>query len=96
MPRNLKEKPLNADVNSELRDEFFDQVKSRGYVQKRAIEAALQLFVSLPREVQAKALDGTFGKDPILGLLNYVLDNEINQIRQKIVTQLEDAKASSV
>ena len=95
MPRNSKEKLLSADVDSELRDKFFEQVKNRAFIKKRAIAAALELWLSLPREVQAKALDGAFGNNAISGLLNYILDNEINQIRKEILTQLEAAKAPS-
>lgn len=95
MPRNANEKLLSADVDSKLRDEFYKQVENRGFIKKRAIAAALQLWLSLPREVQARALDGAFGNDVISDILNYILNNEITQIRKEILTQLEAAKAPS-
>lgn len=54
MAYNKDEKTLAADIKISVLEEFEKQWKARGQLQKRAVEAALRLWVSLPWDLQAK------------------------------------------
>ncbi len=54
-------KNLGGMINSELVDIFTEQTDVRGNKKKRAIEAAVRLWISLPEEVQSKILSQSKG-----------------------------------
>lgn len=96
MPNNTKEKPLGAELDSELVDAFLKQVESRGFKKKRALGGALKVWISLPTEIQAKTLDDAFGENVFSGLLHYLINNEISQMGVELRTQLQNAKTPAI
>ena len=84
MPRNSKEKMLSADVDSAVVDRFFEQVESRGFVKKRALRGAIELWLSLPEGVQAHILTGECGEDVLAGVVKYIFRNRMDAIREKL------------
>ncbi len=95
MAKNNQEKLLSADIDSKLVDKFLSQMETRGFKKKRSVAAAIQLWISLPSELQAKAMAGALGEDVFSGLLHYLIDNEISQIRAKFLSQLQTVEIPS-
>ncbi len=83
MVRNVKEKLLSADLDSALVDRFYEQVESRGFKKKRALQGAVALWVSLPVGLQAHVLAGECGEDVLAGTIKYILRNQMDDLREK-------------
>ncbi|GEM_PF-3728206 len=78
------EKTLAADIRISLLDEFERQWKVRGQIQKRAVAAALQLWISLPEDMQAKFISQELGGDDFWGLVRQIVDERIKFVQQAI------------
>ncbi len=76
------EKTLSADVKISLADEFERQWKARGQIQKRAVAAALRLWISLPEDLQAKLVSQELGENDFLSLVREIVDERMQFIRQ--------------
>lgn len=77
MAYHKNEKTLAADVKISLLDAFEKQWKSRGQVQKRAVAAALHLWVSLPEDLQARLISQELGENDFLSLVRQIVDEYI-------------------
>lgn len=75
------EKTLSADVKISLVDAFEKQWKARGQIQKRAVEAALQLWISLPEDLQAKLISQELGENDFLSIVRQIVDERIELMR---------------
>lgn len=84
MPRNSNEKGLGADLDSQLVDEFRKQVENRGVTMKRALTAAVELWLSLPYEVQTPVLIRECGENVFLGILEFIANNRVDELREKL------------
>ena len=71
------EKTLAADVKISLFDAFEKQWKARGQVQKRAVEAALHMWISLPEDLQARLISRELGENDFLSLVRKIVDEHI-------------------
>jgi len=60
-----------------LLDAFEKQWKSRGKVQKRAVAAALHLWISLPEDLQARLISQELGENDFLSLVRQIVDEHI-------------------
>ena len=78
------EKTLVADINVSLIDAFEKQWKARGQVQKRAVAAALRLWVSLPEDLQAKLISQELGENDFISLVRQIVDECIELSRQAV------------
>jgi hypothetical protein len=78
------EKTLAADVKTSLVDAFEKQWKARGQVQKRAVAAALRLWVSLPEDLQAKLISEELGENDFISLVRQIVDERIELRRQAV------------
>jgi len=77
MAYNKNEKTLAADIKNFLLDAFEKQWKSRGQVQKRAVAAALHLWISLPEDLQARLISQELGENDFLSLVRQIVDEHI-------------------
>lgn len=77
MAYNKNEKTLAADVKISLLDAFEKQWKSRGQVQKRAVAAALHMWISLPEDLQARLISQELGENDFLSLVRQIVDEHI-------------------
>ena len=77
MAYKKNEKTLSADVSISIADAFEKQWKSRGQVQKRAVEAALRLWLSLPQDLQASLISQELGENDFLRLVRQIVDERI-------------------
>jgi len=75
------EKTLSADVKISLVDAFEKQWKARGQIQKRAVAAALRLWISLPEDLQARLISQELGENDFLSLVRQIVDERIQLIR---------------
>jgi len=71
------EKTLSADVKISLANAFEKQWKARWQVQKRAVEAALRLWISLPEDLQARLISKQLGENDFLSLVRQIVDEHI-------------------
>lgn len=71
------EKTLAADVKTSLLDDFAKQWKARGQIQKRAVAAALRLWISLPEDLQARLISQELGENDFLSLVRQIVDERI-------------------
>lgn len=71
------EKTLSADVKISLVDDFEKQWKARGQIQKRAVAAALRLWISLPEDLQARLISQELGENDFLSLVRQIVDEHI-------------------
>ncbi len=78
-----KEKLLSADLDADTVDRFCQQVESRGFKKKRALSAAVRLWLSIPNELQAHIMSGECGDDVLGGLLKYIAGNRIDVLRRE-------------
>jgi len=78
------EKTLAADVKISLLDAFGKQWKGRGQIQKRAVAAALRLWISLPEDLQAKLISQELGKNDFLSLVRQIVDERIHLSRRPV------------
>ena len=78
------EKTLAADVKISLVDVFEKQWKARGQVQKRAVAAALRLWVSLPEDLQAKLISQELGENDFISLIRQIVDEHIELSQQAV------------
>ena len=86
MPRNSNEKLLSGGLDSKLIEEFSRQVKEHGFVKKRALRGAVELWLSLPEGLQVHILSGKCGKDVLAGAMKYLFRNHLDAIREKFET----------
>ncbi len=77
MAYKKNEKTLAADVKISLLDAFEKQWKSRGQIQKRAVAAALHLWISLPEDLQARLISQELGENNFLSLVRQIVDERI-------------------
>lgn len=84
MARNPKEKLLSAELAAELVEKFAEQVKNHGFKQKRALQGAVELWLSLPASLQAHILSGECGEDVLAGMIRYIVTNRIDALREKL------------
>ncbi len=62
-------------------DAFEKQWKSRGQIQKRAVAAAVRLWISLPEDLQARLISQELGENDFLSLVRQIVDERIQLIR---------------
>ena len=79
MVRAKNEKLLSGDVDSKIVDKFLKQVDSRGFKKKRALAAAVQLWMELPEEVQAKQLNQSLESNTFVELVRQIADEQIKK-----------------
>ena len=84
MAYKKNEKTLSADVNLSITEAFEKQWKARGQVQKRAVEAALRLWLSLPEHLQARLISQELGENDFLGLVREIVDERIRLSRRTL------------
>jgi len=84
MAYKKNEKTLAADIKISLVNDFNKQWKARGQIQKRAVEAALRLWISLPEDLQARLISQELGKNDFLGLVRQIVDEHIQLSRQTL------------
>ena len=77
-------KTLAADVKISLLNVFEKQWKARGQIQKRAVEAALRLWISLHQDLQARLISQELGENDFLNLVRQIVDEHIQLIRQTL------------
>ena len=77
MAYNKNVKTLAAGVKISLLDAFAKQLKARGQVQKRAVAAALHLWISLPEDLQARLIGQELGENDFLSLVRQIVDEHI-------------------
>ncbi len=95
MANKGKEKLLSAEIDSELVERFVAQTEARGYLKKRALRAALEIYLSLPREVQGHILTNGCPEDFVNEALNYILNSEIHAIRAKLEQKLDSLRSQA-
>jgi len=83
MPRNAKQKLLSADLDSAVVERFYEQVENRGFKKKRALQGAVEFWLSLPVGLQAHILTGECGQDVLAGAIKYILRNQMDELREK-------------
>jgi hypothetical protein len=71
------ERTLAADIKISVLNKFEKQWKARGQVQKRAVEAALRLWTSLPEDLQARLLAGGSGDEDFVSVVQQIVDRRI-------------------
>ena len=77
MPYKKDEKTLAADIKISLLNAFEKQWKARGQIQKRAVAAAIRLWISLPEDLQAKLISQELGGNDFLSLVRQIVDERI-------------------
>lgn len=82
MPKQKPESQLIAHVEVELADAFRAQIDKRGHIQKRAMAAAIRLWVDLPVEVQAKLVSESLDSPSLVALVQQIVDDTIEAGRQ--------------
>ena len=87
------EKTLAADVKISLVETFEKQWKARGQIQKRAVAAALHLWISLPEDLQAKLISQELGENDFLSLVRQIVDERIDFSRQVVSKDIRKKKA---
>jgi hypothetical protein len=80
------EKTLAADVKASLLNSFEKQWKARGQVQKRAVAAALRLWISLPEDLQARLMSQELGQNDFLSFARQIVDERI-ELSQQVVSK---------
>jgi len=78
------EKTLAADIKTSLVDAFEKQWKARGQVQKRAVAAALRLWISLPEDLQARLISQELGENDFISLVRQIVDERVALGRQAV------------
>jgi hypothetical protein len=71
------------DLESRLVDAFYQQVETRGFKKKRALQGVVELWLSLPVGLQAQILAGECGPDVLDGAVRYILRNQMDNLREK-------------
>jgi hypothetical protein len=56
MGQKENERLLSADMDHQIVAEFLNQASDRGFTKKRALAAAVKLWIRLPLEMQARLL----------------------------------------
>jgi hypothetical protein len=92
MPGNGSVKVISAELDSELVERFCNQVDARGFKKKRALAGAVELWLSLPPSLQAYVLSDECGEDVFAEMMNYILNNQIDQIRERIGDRLAGSR----
>lgn len=93
MAYKKSEKTLSADVKISLADNFEKQWKARGQIQKRAVETALRLWVSLPEDLQAKLISQELGENDFLSIVRQIVDERIQLGQQAVSKNARKKKA---
>ena len=82
MAYKKNEKTLAADIKIPLADAFEKQWKARGQIQKRAVAAALRLWITLPEDLQAKLISRELDGNDFLSLVREIVEEHI-QLNQR-------------
>jgi hypothetical protein len=77
------EKLLSAHVDAELCDRFLQQASTRSIVKKRALAAAINLWIELPPEIQARLLDRSTKGSAFVELVNQIVDERIGALKEQ-------------
>jgi hypothetical protein len=77
------EKLLSAHVDAELCDRFLQQASTRSIVKKRALAAAINLWIELPPEIQARLLDRSMKGSAFVELVQKIVDERIGSSKPK-------------
>lgn len=84
MAYKKNERTLAADIKTSLLSSFEKQWKTRGQVQKRAVAAALRLWISLPEDLQAKLISRELGQNDFLGIVRETIKEYIKIYQQEL------------
>ncbi len=86
MAKSTKNKQMGADLAVELVDKFQAQIEQRGFKKKRALQGAIELWLSLPDELQVFIISGSCGENVFEDLLRYIMkiDKMIVKLREII------------
>lgn len=82
MAYKKNERTLAADIKTSLLRSFEKQWKTRGQVQKRAVAAALRLWISLPEDLQARLISQELDQNDFLSLVRQTI-KKYNQLYQQ-------------
>ena len=103
MEKNLEKgtKSLNVEIDGEVFGKFDSQRKQRGQVKKDAAEAAVKLWISLPKETQARLLDKSLSEEEFIEAIRWEAKKEANEISQEVIKSIiqsaaRDAKEDSL
>jgi hypothetical protein len=84
MAYKKNERTLAADIKTSLLSSFEKQWKTRGQVQKRAVAAALRLWISLPEDLQARLISQELGQNDFLSLVRQTIKEYIQIYQQEL------------
>jgi hypothetical protein len=84
MAYKKNERTLAADIKTSLLSNFEKQWKTRGQVQKRAVAAALRLWISLPEDLQAKLISRELGQNDFLSIVRQTIREYIKIYKQEL------------
>lgn len=82
MPIGKNEKMLGAHIDSCLVDEFSKQVDERGQKNKRALAAAVRLWLGLPEAIQARLLNQALEANSLVEVVQQIVDQRIQAGRK--------------
>lgn len=71
------EKTLNADIAADLFDLLEKQRRNRGQIKKDAVQAAIKLWVDLPRDIQSSLIDRSLDANSLVILVQEIVDQRI-------------------
>lgn len=83
MVQKKSEKLLSADIDRTIVDAFLSQASQRGFTKKRVLAAAVELWTSLPLEIQAKLLDQSLDSGSFTELVRQIADEQIQKALKK-------------
>jgi hypothetical protein len=84
MAYKKNERTLAADIETSLLNSFEKQWKKRGQVQKRAVAAALRLWISLPEDLQARLISRELGQNDFLSIVRQTIKEYIKIYQQEL------------
>jgi len=84
MAYKKNERTLAADIKTSLLSSFEKQWKTRGQVQKRAVAAALRLWISLPEDSQARLISQELGQNDFLSLVRQTIKEYLQIYQQEL------------
>jgi hypothetical protein len=91
----MEQKNLGGMIKSEIVDAFTQQADERGYKKKRAIESAINLWLSLPAEVQGRLFNKESPTEAYSVLLDKILEQLTGlngQLKEKYIEQASPQK----
>ncbi len=77
MAYKKNEKTLAADIPTGVFRDFEKQRFQRGQIKKQAITAALNLWISLPEDIQARIINKSLDSNALVELVEQILDQRI-------------------